>query len=89
MNIIQERRNARNSAISQIVESIKLSLETSNGEHQFDFESIILAAQANFNCTRRTAIEYSEIALYKCGLNRGDLSDAPKDFKQKKLKWKQ
>ena len=82
IRIMQERRAK---IISDIAESIKKSMLKNGTEYQFDFRSIVIATMAKFDCSKRLAQEYAEVALYKAGIDRSDLSDAPKDRKQKKL----
>lgn len=85
MNIIAERQMKRGIVIDKIVDSLKASDIKSNGDgKQYDFNSIIIAVQANTNCSKRTAMEYADIALYKVGLTRSDLKDAP-DKTQRRL----
>ena len=86
MNVIQIRKQTRRAIIEKIVASLKTSMEKSGDkEYNFDYESILVAIQAQTYCSRRTAMEYANIALYKIGLTRADLSDAPQDTKQKRL----
>ena len=85
MDVIKMRQENRERIIRRLVDSMKASMERSgNSELTFDFESIVIAGQGGAYCSRRTAMEYANIALYKMGLDRKDLADAPKDDKTQK-----
>ena len=73
MNIIAMRQETRKSIILDIVKSINKSLDK-NTNRQFDYESIVIAIQSEYYCTRRTAREYADIALYKIGIDKNDLT---------------
>lgn len=81
MDIISIRRTKRNEIIESIskaiIKSIELSQEVEEN-YSFDYESILVATQARFNCTRRTAREYTDIALYKVGLTKSELTNEDK-----------
>lgn len=86
MDITQINTEKRMQIINRLVKSLKTSIEKSgNGELTFDFESIVIAVQASSYCSRRVAMEYANVALYKVGLDRADLTDAKSDKKQKTL----
>ena len=84
MNIIQIRKDARNEAIEKIAESLRKSIKLSPDELTFDFESILIATMDRFDCSRRCAVEYSKMALYRVGLSQADLK-GKKDPHQKRL----
>lgn len=88
MDITRINTEKRMEIIKGLVRSLNASMDSStNNELTFDFESIIIAVQADSYCSRRTAMEYANIALYKIGLKRADLADAPNTNKtQKTLK---
>ncbi len=65
-NIVYQRRRARNKIIKRITASL-LTYE------KFSFEDIILNVMNNFSVTRRTAIEYSKIALFRIKIDKNTL----------------
>ena len=80
MDIIQKRQSVRKKRIDRITQGLKASTKKFGETLPFNFESLIIAVQSNFDCTRRVAIEYINVALYKTKLTSNNLSKESKGF---------
>lgn len=74
MDIIQIRRDIRKERIERIAQGLTNAIKKFGKELPFNFESIIISALAKFGVTRRVAMEYIDVALFKVELTRSNLS---------------
>jgi len=67
MNIIAMRRDERAHHIKGIMESVESMLIRKD---EVNFKKVVLAAMAELNLSRRTAIEYVEVAFLKLQIDK-------------------
>ncbi len=74
MDIIAKRQEIRKARIEEIEIALKIYIEKLGKSNlNFTYESIVMAVETNFYCTKRYAREYVDLALYKVELEKSDL----------------
>lgn len=73
VNVIRMRQQEREAKIIKIEGSIKKAL--AEGQN-ISLEKTVFAAAANLMISKRTALEYVDIALFRLGMKRADLDAA-------------
>ncbi len=74
MDIIKKRQLIRKERIEAIEQSLKIYIEKLGKSNlNFTYDSILMAVETNFYCTKRFAKEYIDVALYKVELTKENL----------------
>lgn len=64
------REQKRDEAISKVVSSLKKSIEE---RKKFILEKLIILIMSNLNVSRRTAMEYIDVAIYRLGKTKDEI----------------
>ena len=73
MDIIKKRKDERKSNIDRITLGLKALIKKCGRNFPLNFDSIVLTIQSNLFCSRRTAIEYANLALFNVNMTQADL----------------
>jgi len=72
MDIVKKRRLERENLISKITEGLQ-KVKDNNDSFPYDFKTLLMIIQSKMPITRRTAVEYLNIALFNVGLSKNKL----------------
>ena len=86
MDIIQKRRDVRKERIEEIEQALKIYIEKLGKDNlNFTYNSILMAVEDNFYCTKKSAKEYVDVALYKTDLTISNLLPIWKEKQTKRF----
>jgi hypothetical protein len=72
MDIVKKRRLERENLISKITEGLQ-KVKDNNDSFPYDFKTLLMIIQSKMPITRRTAVEYLNIALFNVGQSKNKL----------------
>lgn len=73
MDIIKKRRKEKEDMINRITEGLRKVIKKCNGNFPINFKTIVMTIQSSIYCSKRTAEDYANLALFKVGMTRTDL----------------
>ena len=86
MDIIEKRQLVRKGRIEAIAQALKIYIEELGKNNlNFTYNSVLMAIETNFYCTKRFAKEYLEVALYQVELTKNDLLSMWKEKQGRKF----